>query len=326
MRALASIALAMAATPALAEPITVTAKPIASFERANPERTEFGALTFRGGLELRGSDRSFGGYSGLRVEADSSRFRALSDRATWLEGRIVYDGTRPVAIADASIDDVLDAKGASLVGTSRGDTEALEVRGTTAWVTTEGVPQLLRFDFGAGNTHPRGFQAIRLPKEMAAMPSNAGLEALAIVPDGQPHAGSFLMLGEDPSGKDGNHPGWLIPGKGGVAETLSLREHDGFAVTDATFLPGGDLVVLERKYRAPMLSIRIRRIAGKDVVAGAVLDGPLLLDASLAQEIDNMEAISATTAADGTTVLTLLSDDNFNPFQRTILLQFGLKE
>ncbi|MFC5068562.1 esterase-like activity of phytase family protein [Flaviflagellibacter deserti] len=316
----------MASTPALAEPITITAKPIASFERANPERTEFGALTFRGGLELRGSDRSFGGYSGLRVEADGSRFRALSDRATWLEGRIVYDGTRPIGIEDASIAEVLDAKGASLVGTSRGDTEALEVRGSTAWVTTEGVPQLLRFDFGANNANPRGFLTIRLPKGMTAMPSNAGLEALAIVPDGQPRAGSFLMLGEDPSGKDGNHPAWLIPGKGGFAETLSLREHDGFAVTDATFLPGGDLVVLQRKYRAPLLSIRIRRIAAKDVAPGAVLDGPLLFEANLSQEIDNLEAISATKAADGTTVLTLLSDDNFNPFQRTILLQFGLKE
>jgi hypothetical protein len=39
-----------------------------------------------------------------------------------------------------------------------------------------------------------------------------------------------------------------------------------------------------------------------------------------------MEGISAFRAKDGTTVLTLMSDDNFNPLERTLLLQFALGE
>ena len=39
-----------------------------------------------------------------------------------------------------------------------------------------------------------------------------------------------------------------------------------------------------------------------------------------------MEAIAAHRAPSGETVLTLMSDDNFNPFQRSLILQFTLPE
>lgn len=42
--------------------------------------------------------------------------------------------------------------------------------------------------------------------------------------------------------------------------------------------------------------------------------------------IDNMEGIDAHVTADGETVLTLVSDDNFSFLQRTLLLQFTMVE
>jgi hypothetical protein len=45
----------------------------------------------------------------------------------------------------------------------------------------------------------------------------------------------------------------------------------------------------------------------------------------MGQEIDNMEGLGLHTNAAGETIVTLVSDDNFNPlFQRTVLLQFAL--
>jgi hypothetical protein len=45
----------------------------------------------------------------------------------------------------------------------------------------------------------------------------------------------------------------------------------------------------------------------------------------MGQEIDNMEALAVHTGTRGETVVTVLSDDNFNSFlQRTLLLQFAL--
>ena len=59
---------------------------------------------------------------------------------------------------------------------------------------------------------------------------------------------------------------------------------------------------------------------------GAVVDGPSIFEADLANEVDNMEGIDAHVTAEGETVLTIVSDDNFSPIQRTLLLQFTLVE
>ena len=58
---------------------------------------------------------------------------------------------------------------------------------------------------------------------------------------------------------------------------------------------------------------------------GALVDGPTLFEADLGYEIDNMEGISVHKSG-GETVITLVSDDNFSFFQRTLLLQFTLAE
>ncbi len=59
---------------------------------------------------------------------------------------------------------------------------------------------------------------------------------------------------------------------------------------------------------------------------GALVDGPILFEADLGYEIDNMEGLSVHRSAAGETVLTLVSDDNFSVIQRTLLLQFVLAE
>jgi hypothetical protein len=60
------------------------------------------------------------------------------------------------------------------------------------------------------------------------------------------------------------------------------------------------------------------------VAPGAVIDGPSIFEADLSNEVDNMEGIDAHITAEGETVLTMVSDDNFSMIQRTLLLQFTL--
>ncbi len=57
-----------------------------------------------------------------------------------------------------------------------------------------------------------------------------------------------------------------------------------------------------------------------------MVDGPIIFEADLGFEIDNMEGLSVHRSAAGETVLTLISDDNFSIIQRTLLLQFTLAE
>jgi hypothetical protein len=83
--------------------------------------------------------------------------------------------------------------------------------------------------------------------------------------------------------------------------------------------------VLERKFSlVEGLNVRIRRIALKSLAPGALVDGPVIFEVDLGEEVDNMEGIDAFVTPQGETVLTMVSDDNFSLFQRTLLLQFVL--
>jgi len=72
--------------------------------------------------------------------------------------------------------------------------------------------------------------------------------------------------------------------------------------------------------------MRIRRLAQSNIKPGAVVDGSVLIEADLGYQIDNMEGIAVHRAANGDTILTLVSDDNFSAIQRTLLLQFALAQ
>ena len=93
-------------------------------------------------------------------------------------------------------------------------------------------------------------------------------------------------------------------------------------------LPGGDVIVLERRFRySEGVKMRLRRIRAKDIKAGAKLDGDVLLKTDDLREIDNMEALAVHRDGRGRNILTILSDNNFNTrFQRTLLMQFASVE
>jgi hypothetical protein len=55
---------------------------------------------------------------------------------------------------------------------------------------------------------------------------------------------------------------------------------------------------------------------------GATVDGTELMFADMGYQIDNLEGLSISRADNGDVLFTLVSDDNFSPLQRTILLQF----
>jgi hypothetical protein len=314
-----------AETPRAPEPpvkIEVRAKPIASFDTRDPQRVRFGALEFRGGLELASDYQNFGGLSGLFMSPDGVRFLALSDRGRWLRGRIIAEGDRPVRIEDAEMAPILGPDGRPLGARGWWDTESLTMDGGTAYVGIERVNQIVRFDYGRQGLQARG-QPIPLPPGVKEMPRNQGLEALAFVPRGFPLAGTLIAISERGLDAAGNIRGFLIGGP--APGDFSVVRSDDFDITDSAITPAGDLLILERKFSIFRgAGMRIRKIALADIKPGAVLDGPVLILADRANQIDNMEALGVHRNAAGETILTIISDDNFNPLQRTILLRFAL--
>ncbi|OAF13489.1 twin-arginine translocation pathway signal [Bradyrhizobium centrolobii] len=313
---------------AVTEPaaIEVNARQIPAFEPRDRSRVRFGSLDYRSGLVLTSSFRGFGGLSGFRfLDAKGERFVAISDQGAWFTGRIRYSGRNMVGLDDVEAAPILGADGRPITEKRHWyDTESIALDGSLVYVGLERVNQLMRFDFAKGFTRARG-EVVPLPPAARKLPYNKGLEALVVVPKGQPLAGTVIALSERGLDADGNLIAFLVGGPS--PGQFSVRRTDKFDISDAVILPSGDLLILERKFSwFSGVNIRIRAIPLKGIAPGALVDGPALFNADLGYEIDNMEGIDAHVTPEGETVLTLVSDDNFSLLQRTLLLQFTLVE
>jgi hypothetical protein len=304
--------------------IEVNARPLPSFDIRDRSHVRFGALEYRSGLVLTSSFRGFGGLSALRLDTKGERFIAISDHGSWFTGRIVYKGREMTGLADVEAAPLLGPDGRPITARGWYDSESMALDGSLVYVGLERVNQVLRFDFAKGFTGARG-EAVPLPAAVKKLPNNKGLETLVFVPKGLPLAGTLIAISERGLDAQGNIIGFLVGGK--TPGQFSVRRTDNFDISDAVLLSSGDLLLLERKFSwVGGVGIRIRRIALASVMPGAVLDGPSVFDADLGHEIDNMEGIDAHITAEGDTVITMISDDNFSLIQRTLLLQFTLVE
>jgi hypothetical protein len=322
----------------VARDLTIRSSPIA-FAREKSAGEARGKLLWRGGLELKSSDRDFGGLSALLVSADGSRFVAVSDEAHWVTGGLVYVDGRLAGATGDTIAPLLGLDGAPLEGKS-GDAEGLasaDGNDTTGdlFVSFEGEHRIWRYPFARDGVFatPVG---VPLPPDVRGAPRNGGLEGITEYSEG-------LMFGVSERYRDaaGEYRAWFVPttlaippstgtmspeGNGG--REVSIHALAPFAMTDVRRLPNGDLLTLERRYSAAEgVGTQLRRIprASMESAAAVPLDGEQVASFDAAYEIDNMEGLAVRTGPRGETLVYALSDDNFNrPVQRTLLLMYEL--
>jgi len=258
----------------------------------------------------------------LRLDARGERFISFSDKGRWFTGRILYRGRDMTGLDDVESAPMLGPDGRPITARGWFDSESIALDGPFVYIGLERVNQVLRFDFSKGFTRARG-EVFAMPPAVRKLPFNKGLEALVLVPQGMKLAGTLIAISERGLDAQGNLIAFLVGGP--TPGQFSVRRTDGFDVSDAVLLPAGELLLLERKFSlVDGVGIRIRRIPLAMLAPGAVVDGPAIFEADLGEEIDNMEGIDAHVTPEGDTVLTMVSDDNFSPIQRTLLLQFTL--
>ena len=321
------------------EAVQVDAKRISSFGKSSSGSQTFGKLSFRGGLVLTSPSSSFGGWSGLEIDADGRKFLAISDAGVWMTGQLTYDGSAPSGIRDARIGPITGLGGAPLVKERDRDAESVVlIEGTlskgTVLVSFEQNHRIGKFSITEkGLSAPIGY--LTLPPDVRRQQRNKSLESVCILRSG-PNKGAIITLSERFPDKTGNqHTGWMLPaGSAATASawtTLTIRNIEGYDLTDCKSLADGSLLVLERRFRWSSwyegVKMRLRRFSPSEVRGGVLMEGEVLLDADMNYEIDNMEGLSIHRSPKGETVLTLISDDNYSTFiQRTVLLQFVLND
>ncbi|MCU0790513.1 MAG: esterase-like activity of phytase family protein, partial [Nitratireductor sp.] len=321
-----SAAIAVIASPlgfASSGPGKVTAEKISFFELGETGN-RFGKLEFVGGLQLASDMSGFGGFSALRLYPDRNRLIAVSDRCRVLTATLERDAGGVLrGIEGATLRPLpADASGRPISKTRYSDCEALDVRDGKAFIAFERNSQTARFKIRADGSLAE-FAPVRPKPGIGQLDRNRGIEAMALFPAQSRFDGSILSISELTLNAEGNHRAF-INGEGGVTE-FAVARRDDYSVTDADFLPDGDLLILERRFGLSIApGMRIRRIPASSIAEGATVDGEVLIEAGLAYRIDNMEGLAVNTGEDGQVYLTLISDDNFMVFQSTLLLEFRL--
>lgn len=301
--------------------IAVSAEPTA-LDPDRPTNIRVGSLAFLAGFKLRSSDGRFGGLSGMAVAPDGRYLLAVSDRGYFVRLELSHRGDRLTGVTSGRIEPLIGEDGKSVEDKAR-DAEALALTSDgRLLIAFEGQHRILSYATEldeSGAPGPKG-APIRLtrPPGLKDAEENAGVEALT-----EAKGGLLLALLESPLPKDSTVDGWRIDAKG--ATPISYRREPPFQPTDIARLPDGDLLVLERAFSPPFnLRARVVRIPRAAVEATAALSGEEIARISRPFSIDNMEALATRAGADGATLVYMLSDDNYSPFQRTLLLQFRL--
>jgi len=307
------------ATPGVDGPIRIDARAV-PFDTADVEMETAGRLRFRGGVELRSRDPRFGGLSALYVTADGTSFISITDKGHWIAGALRYDQDgRLDGVGDARIGALRGPNGRAVTGTKLHDSESMtRVAGGFAvgfegihrvWLYPDAVPPF--------SAPPRKLPD---PPGIAAAPSNLGLEALASLPDGRLVAiTEGLRIGPDAL------RGWIADGAGAPWKPFLWTRTGRFAPSDATVLPDGDLLVLERRFTfIGGFAARLSRVKAAALRPGTTVTGDELAVLAPPLQLDNFEGVAARTGPRGETLIYLVSDDNFQPLEKTLLFMLEL--
>jgi hypothetical protein len=281
--------------------IRVSARPV---PQAPPGTALPPGFAYAGGLELTSDDTArLHGLSDLEVLADG-RFVAVSDEGDLVKGRVVLDAAgRLSGVADVTLAPLTNPEGQPVSG-QKADSDA---EGLALWPNGDLMVSFERnhriWLYPAAGGPPRA-----VPKPDAPFPDNEGMEALAVDPEGGP--ATYLTGREDTRETWTCHlagscvPG-LRPGKDGEGSLVAARA-----------LPGGRWAFLLRDFK-PLSGVTSRILITDR--RGQVLDMHTIARPAT---VDNFEGLAAVPRADGSVRFYIVSDDNFSPSQRTLLLAF----
>lgn len=282
---------------------------------ANPGPRRVGDLIFLNAWELGSDNEDFGGISALTALANG-RFVGVSDAGTL----IGFGLTSDARIDRPFIAPLPNTQGPNATYRDR-DSEgiAFDPDSGQFWVSYEANHAIRRFS----RSFARSTGMVR-PAEMQGWPDNKGAESFIRLTDGR-----FMVISESLEDDD-THQALLFSGDpvepGTDIAHFSYRPPAGYRVTDGAQLPDGRLMILNRWVGLPNgFAAKLAVVDVGAIQRDRTIEGKVIASISAPLLIDNMEGIALTRDGDDT-IIWLISDNNFNIFQRTLLMKFRLAE
>ena len=187
------------------------------------------------------------------------------------------------------------------------------------WVSYEAKHAIRRFTPSFARSDGKTTAA-----EMNEWGGNSGGEAFVRLPNGQ-----FLLFSEGMDLPDGSYQALFFSGdpveEGTRHFAFGYRPPAGYKATDATMLPDGRVLLLNRRISFPQgFAAKLVVIDPMAIRKGKTVKGQVIATLAPPLLVDNMEGLT-TTQENGRTIIWMISDNNFNIWQRTILMKFALE-
>lgn len=284
-----------------------------------PEQVRVGTLLWRGGIALDGlqSASPLGGLSALEVSADGGEALALSDRGRWFRLRLSYDARGNLAGAAVEGDGPLTGPDGKALAGADADAEGMtRLADGSRIVSFERNARLLRYPAGEP-PFARAPTALPALPGLDSAPANEGIEAVVALPDGR-----MLALAEGLRATARMGYAWLGDGQGWIPMSYTLTRP--FVPVGAAVLPDGDIVVLERRFDLGGLGSRLSRVEAKTLRRGAPITGTELGRLEAPYLSNNFEGVATRRGPRGESFVYLVSDDNFEPTLRTLLVMLEI--
>jgi hypothetical protein len=289
------------AAPTLAHAIGVDAVPV-PLDSSNPSASAIGDFVYAGGLALTSSQTDqLHGLSDLEVTGTDT-LTVVGDMGVFVEARLVFDGAgRLAGLADTRLTLLTDESGNVLADKEDADAEGLGLLPNgDRLVSFERRHRVWLYPADGGPPRP-------VPSPDVPLPSNGGLEALAV----DLEAGSdAYVVGVEDTGET-----WTCRVSASCVLAPPVAKAEEFGLVSMKRLPGMRTVHLLRAFdvaRGSRISQQMFR--SNTLIARMDMAAPLT--------VDNFEGVAAVPRPDGGVRFYLLSDDNGNASQRTLLLAF----
>ena len=290
-----------AAAPASSHSISVDAVPV-PLDSSNPSTSAIGDFVYAGGLALTSSQTDqLHGLSDLEVTGTDG-LTVVGDIGVFFDARLVFDGAgRLAGLADTRLTLLTDESGKVLADKEDADAEGLtRLPNGDRLVSFERRHRVWLYPADGGPPRP-------VPSPDTTLPSNGGMEALGVDPEAG--AGAYDVGVED-TGEI-----WSCRLSAPCVAAPSVAKAEEFGLVSMKHLPGMRTVHLLRAFDVVRGSrISLQMFHSNTLIARMDMAAPLT--------VDNFEGVAAVSRSDGGVRFYLLSDDNGDASQRTLLLAF----
>lgn len=271
-----------------------------------------GAMRYVRGWRLVSPNSRFGGFSAL-ARTGAGQFQLIGDNG--YRTRLTIDPRGAVSDVDIRPLPTPDGRPATK---AMADAEALAIDPVSGkgWIALEGINQIWRLDRDLGAIE----SCRRLPAPR--WPANRGAEAMARLADGR-----TVVFSEDADDDPRGREALLYAGDPAAPGPAPIRffydSRGKGLVSDAAALPDGRLLIVHRRLGFNPVFTTIIAVADPAAITSEAVLRSRTIGRVPRPLAENYEG-AAVTVERGQTYLWLVADDNFNRWQRSLLLQFEL--